>query len=479
MSHPPVLPVDVLRHLARELYAISAMKDRDTRNAVVGMVEGELGDPLHAARTANDWLDTVEILRACLAARSGLAVLVQVVELIAPGESATTRFAADCAATGGLVPAMLTRRQRDWLLDVLDGTPAPIGLVECFMAATAPLGMPPRRPDSFRALVAELEERTSSFPLFSFLERVTAAEPDSAAPIREWVDANIATLDERRHAELRSLRARLGGTPAVLGARTHVLIRLQPDELSDSLATAQAWIFPDGGAAEMSAGSETPLRPAQLPGWLERTLADLRAMMPADRRPIIEFMVEPHEMNHPVDSWDGGDGLGSLGARYPVVVRPATRTPAERQRWHRHWAAVGRSLERPLSDVVHWFDGSPHELGEAQLRHTDRPCVVLALDPARTAEPHLRELLEAGVPVMLWIRGPHALAERRTAIDMVLRGRELAGLPDSVRAFRANGWRAGDGDIRRDYVLFWDDPTRMPPERYDLCLPGRRDGDHR
>lgn len=128
----------------------------------------------------------------------------------------------------------------------------------------------------------------------------------------------------------------------MLGARTHVLIRLQPDELSDSLVTVQAWIFPDDGAPEMNAGSETPLRPAQLPGWLEPTLADLHAVMSADRRPITEFMVEPHEMTHPVDSWDGGDGLGSLGARYPVVVRPTTRAPAGREQWHRHWAAFGR-----------------------------------------------------------------------------------------------------------------------------------------
>ena len=465
---PSSVPIDVLRSLAGDLYAVSVMADMQNRTGVVRLIEDELGIVLRAERSAEAWRDTLEILRACAAVRSGLSALRSALELLTPGEAATATFAARCTSVTGLSPEMLGAGPRGRLLELLDGTPAPEDLAGLFIESTAPLCVAPQRPDSFRAMVRELESRTSSFPLFAFVERVAASSDDGdARRLRDWVDDNVDAVDPRRVPELRELRVRLADNPVVLGTRTHVFVRLKPDELDDGHYNVRAWLLPDGRNAATNHSPDGPLTMSGISDWLNGVLTDHAGALTGGRRPVIEFFVDPAAMNEPVDMWRGLDDV-PLGARFPVVVRPDERPGHTVGPWQARWNGMAERLDSPLEPMTRWIsaEGVADEIGE------DTTCVLIAEEFVPPDEILLRRLVELGVPVALWIRGGHDPGTRRKAISSVVRGRELSGLPDSIRAFRANGWESDrPDDVRREYVLYWDDPTRLPPEQYDLTVP--------
>jgi hypothetical protein len=153
-----------------------------------------------------------------------------------------------------------------------------------------------------------------------------------------------------------------------------------------------------------------------------------------------------------------------IGRTCPVVVRSLDRIVES------GWRVPWRDRWRELRDRGEFYDAQAILwVGQASGGEPDPAMVCAALTYDRccspSEDPLLLAALRAGMPVVLWHR-EDGRADRREALEQVLRGRGLRELPDVVLSQRI---AAGRPLARADHaghglVLLWDDPDRVPQD---------------
>jgi hypothetical protein len=126
-----------------------------------------------------------------------------------------------------------------------------------------------------------------------------------------------------RHADLRRLRDEVTTGDAVLGHRTHLLVRLSPAVDADGSYRVQSWIFVGGGASAAHHEPDGPISLDEARAWFADLVAEYNdGVLADDRTPMVEFLLTHHELDLDVDGWLIPDGDGRpvpAGVRFAIV----------------------------------------------------------------------------------------------------------------------------------------------------------------
>ncbi|PWI44076.1 trypsin-like peptidase domain-containing protein [Streptomyces sp. ICBB 8177] len=197
----------------------------------------------------------------------------------------------------------------------------------------------------------------------------------------------------------------------------------------------------------------------------------------------VEIALPVHHFDTAAHLWVPGGGLRDrphrparpMGARRPVVMRDVERVPPTPE-WRERWAGLSRRgglTPLPLQAL----DRTP---GYGKLRNAPPESVPVLCGPAGQGDglSIMMDVLDAGHGVALWRGAPHPRAECgpdcvafRHVADALLAGvADAAGLPEAVRALRAQAHdlRQGAPDGRpscaEQLVLLYDDADAPLPD---------------
>ncbi|MEV6279471.1 caspase family protein [Nocardia sp. NPDC051832] len=153
--------------------------------------------------------------------------------------------------------------------------------------------------------------------------------------------------------------------------------------------------------------------------------------------------------------------LVPLGHHFEVLVRcPDERTGIAGEHWLRKWKWLdAHGGTHP--EAVYLLTEDASNCGKGKTLHTDDPpvCVLAPVDAAHLTDV-LDDMLDGGIPIAVWPRGPDAGAAAETLLtdpaDEAAR-LDLHELPALLRKLRA---REQSG-----LALLWDDPHRRPASR--------------
>jgi hypothetical protein len=320
--------------------------------------------------------------------------------------------------------------------------------------------------------------------------------------LKSWIDEALRrmAIDSRDEAIARELHSN-PAEPAGCAETFHLLVQVSPRLCEPGLYCVKAWLFGTAGPACLRSGEEKVAR-ANLPVCLADLFGDLPRFDAAADRTWVELLLPRELLCDEVDQWRVGlDFLGdiSIGVEYRVVVRSLERTSRSRavQVLKERWRAARSRIEAncQFSETI-LGEGEPGGLalwierddcgGEAMYAALkDARTLVAAvlgcppspepIDPSRDV---LNTLLQAGVPVVVWVRRTPTGGETdiRTRLAELLHDRPFPQLPDRVWELRKRAacTRAEDEPIGRHLTLLWDDPSRTSPDfdpRHRLQAP--------
>ncbi|MFD3814616.1 trypsin-like peptidase domain-containing protein [Streptomyces rubiginosohelvolus] len=390
---------------------------------------------------------------------------------------------------GALVPGILTPLELASLLALLDGEPGRL-LEEAARDALVnttfwdePLAARRGEPDdAVRHLVLALENYwgdsgSTDTPhrvpaLLTAVEYVaaltTSAQRDE---LREWVAAVAARigvhesvlLSRRTDAEDWAHVRRARTTPA----EPRLTVQLIRSPSGGHLCTV--WYDPgtgDDGVLRQVLADDEPRGPQEVARLVQDILLrEVPAAVRVRRSPLVEFVVEPEDLDLPVDRWDDGDadsGFPSvLGVEYAVVVRcPELRTQSLKRL--RAWEA--RSVGFPAGAFTRLMPEHSEPEHVYKLLHQDQQTGRLAIGCSPEHRPRLQVVcLAQGIPVALWDRNDSP--RRIDQLTALMLNGHPRSLPERVRAHRARTLgSAGEETVAP--VLVWDDASRTPPEPY-------------
>ncbi|WP_432013999.1 hypothetical protein [Streptomyces cucumeris] len=259
----------------------------------------------------------------------------------------------------------------------------------------------------------------------------------------------------------------LPAPPEPVRATAVLTVRLDQDPQDAGLFYAEVWLRTGGWRRlEPADGTSGPRRVT-----LEDTrllLEDCLRRLPAPERRgprraaprlhRIEFAVPDALLDAAFDQWRLRPGAQELclGKRYEVVLRcPDARGHGDvAALWSDRWNWLTQE-GGDHHDALVWLDGEDLARAEDLMyewcEEHHPVCVAMSATPAG---PGRRAALEAGVPVILWLRNGPAGSTPPVALREVLPVGDVTELPRLVKKARLKG----DPAIRSDIALLWDDP---------------------
>jgi hypothetical protein len=244
----------------------------------------------------------------------------------------------------------------------------------------------------------------------------------------------------------------------------------RPDQYLTSIWSQQNGQYPVPVLFDESA---EPLR--LVPRKIRDALDSLAGNAPLEGLSV-EFVLPNQMLQLPVDEWTVG--RNALGFDYPVMVRSLERLRNRggleaRKRWLDKWERLQRAEPGGGNSVmVRGHENLP--LQTYQLQREDGPCSVfldsppgggrgsqssaLVAPPRAVGEELFDEVVDAGVPVMVWPRR-ESLPEIQWIFDFFGHG-DLRLLPKVVHQLRIQGTNAR-GRLP-ELSLMWDNPLRRP-----------------
>ncbi|WP_432838127.1 effector-associated domain 2-containing protein [Dactylosporangium sp. CA-092794] len=479
MVHNGEEPADrIVLRLTQALHRIASLHERSARDAVLDAVTLRLGERLPVRRVDGSRLDLIAIVEACAPRRGGVAALAAAVGETFPDDPHAMAFA-EVTAKLAPTPAILAEEQRTRLLQALRQVSlAGVSLPELYEHATE-FGEPLRCAQTMLAVVAELETHVSPYPLFAFVELVAGvATRTGRANLHSWVDEHLAIVPPERHADLRRLRDKVAAGNAVLGRRTHVLVKLSPVRGADLPYRIQSWMFVGVDGSAIHHEPDGPVSLEQARTWFAELVAEYGDGALADEcSPMVEFLLTDQELDLGVDSWlvpDGRGGWVPAGVRFVVVVRPDDRDAVEP--WRRRWQVLKHARNAGAETVTLWVPESAAEkIGDIDLDQTWALMAVTCPEASCSADT-IASLLRPGTPVALWVRGSRDLEAAQRQLTETITAWEVNQIPERVRGMRQVAWAEDQSRDLRDLVLVWDDPTRLPPVPPTWSAPRVRAG---
>ncbi|MCP3915464.1 MAG: SIR2 family protein [bacterium] len=318
--------------------------------------------------------------------------------------------------------------------------------------------------------------RDGRHPLVRFLGGVVPAlREEHRASVQEWLDAAMPELASAPH----EAAARAPAGPA------YVLVRVAEDEdAGPQHWDVEAWV--DCGAG-MTALFADRFAAGDFQGVTDRLALRLIQERVARPETTVAFLLPRAWLCHPVH------GLAPtpeqvpeppLGKRHRVVVRSLERTRSPRARalldqaWQRWMAEGGAPLDLTDSDLAGganlergvWLRAPDSEHPALLQTVADGESTCVVLEPGSDEWPPdskaLDTLLQAGVPVVLWVRKKGEVDLRQTARDA------LAQVPLHDLPQRICDWRKQSHEPL-GLTLLYDDADRMPPHGSDYSIDRR------
>ncbi|MEM6400365.1 MAG: hypothetical protein AAF757_09010 [Cyanobacteria bacterium P01_D01_bin.116] len=183
-------------------------------------------------------------------------------------------------------------------------------------------------------------------------------------------------------------------------------------------------------------------------------------------------------MNYTVDScknWQGEEEdendeyATTIGEDYEVLLRCSERLRGNSPlviKW-RDKAEIFKSKLIKLAEEIFILGDSdnPKSLFK-KLKSDDETLAVRIMTVFKHKEPGTL-LLNAGIPIALWIRQQLPEIKNQSLLDNILKGCCLGKVPNKVKQQRINAFdcEPPESHIGRHLCLLWDDPNILPPEQ--------------
>jgi hypothetical protein len=289
---------------------------------------------------------------------------------------------------------------------------------------------------------------------------------------REAFPAFVRRMDELAEG-------RQPSPPALPGDGLHVMVLVKPLRSPPGLHV-QSWLF-QGRAKRSPLPERRCDTKEEVRDFLPTIWEAARTQVPIDKVRF-EFVLPQDDLRLEVDQWAvPGDRV--LGFVNPVVVRPLERAegPGGRNlvsgRWQSAvdpakelWIIQGSSA-CVVPGAVHVVAAQAADgaLFKAAWGKGRLACTVLwyALDHGWHGEAPVavRELIKAGVPIVLWLRTGPELTPRRLKQELTKLMKAVAprDLPEVVWRLRMAADGAGPEHLGHHVVLLYEDPCRQPP----------------
>ncbi|WP_030757687.1 hypothetical protein [Streptomyces griseus] len=480
-THAP----DLRRELVEQLCAVPGLEAPGSRSLLISMLAERLPEVRDVPQHGRTRLDILEIVRSCLREPHGLRELADTLSDYAPGATPVReiRRLADAAATAppplpDLLPVLPEAELREVraLLAPLRNLDA-LGLLHA-AARELPL---PARPVSGLDEVVDLLTRVNARPdgllPVSVLVEHVIAELDGSEPhrpvvtaLREWNDAQAAKLLLTR--QLAAVRAEIAREAAARPAPACLVLQLCRSGMDPDRYTLSHWRQirpgpwrPARGEDRLVTLAEVPAAVGELVGRTEEEWAD------GPGRPVLEFFLPFHLLDHPVEWFASGSGLTTpLCLTYPVVLRSLDRmrAPRHHRQWHNRWQ---RMLEAP-DTVCHWDTTGQRDHDAVRWSSTlaaEERLTSVGFDvPPLRGEGERRAFLETalrvGVPLAVWDRRPVPSPDFRRRARKLLKGKAIE-LPQRAKGLRSEAATAAAGqrDVHpgRHLAVLFDDPDRL------------------
>ncbi|MBV9880365.1 MAG: SIR2 family protein [Gemmatirosa sp.] len=326
-----------------------------------------------------------------------------------------------------------------------------------------------------RLAEGQRQSDTGAFPLVSFAAQLRAHVPNMA-PLDEWIDRAGGVL-----ASATDIRPPVAPVPDALVP--YVLVRVLESPVSDGWS-AQAWLFAGDDVPEPLFEEEQHYARGDSATLVADLTVELEDRDVDARDAVVAFLVPRRVLCEPVDEWrsSGLHREPAIGTRWAVTVRSLERAShpdgrLARRRVQRAWGRLKAATEplAPLVDLAAlattpgaWAvrldpaDARDDRLVET-LRKSGVGCVVLAAPPPAcrgAAEDLLDAVLQAGVPVVVWMRGP-APADLRAEVERLVSQASVVRLPYRILDHR-KGTDRGAG-----LTLLFDAADYAPPDQDD------------
>ncbi|MEU3604750.1 hypothetical protein AB0E83_04730 [Streptomyces sp. NPDC035033] len=477
-AHAP----ELRRELVDQLCAVPGLDVPGSRDLLISMLAQRLPEVGDVPRHSRTRLDILEIVLGCLREPHGLRELADALSLYAPGSSPVLRIQELADSTPDPAPDVLPvlpeaeLRAGRSLLAGLRHLDAP-GLLH---AAAGDLVLP-RRPvsgldEAFDLLCRANARPDGLLPATVLVEHVITALDGSeahrhtAAALREWNDAQAAAL--RLVPQLAAVRADIARAATAQPAPACLVVQLcrsgrDPDRylLSHWRQIRPGPWRPERGEDRLVTLDEVPAAVGELVDRAEQEWAGRPG------RPVLEFVLPFHLLNHPME-WltSGPDLTTALCLTYPVVLRSLERMRATQhhRKWHNRWQ---RMLDGP-DTACHW--DTIGRRGHDAVRWSsalvaDERLVSVALGapppphPAGGRSP-LETALRAGVPLAVWDRREPPPPEFRRRAKKLLKGKAIE-LPQRAKLLRGEAATAAAGQrddhVGRHLAVLFDDPNRL------------------
>ncbi|MFF2776516.1 hypothetical protein ACFVU3_16555 [Streptomyces sp. NPDC058052] len=479
-AHAPELK----RELVDQLCAVPGLDVPGSRDLLISMLAERLPEVGDVPRHGRTRLDILEIVRSCLREPHGLRELADALSLYAPGSTPVLRIRelAATAPSPSSAPDVLPVLPEDELREVraLLARVQHLDAHGLLYAAAGGLALPPvpvtGLGEAFDLLARANARPDGLLPVAVLIEHVitaldgSEAHQGTAGALRTWNDTRAAALGLA--PQLAAVRAELDRAATAQPAPACLVVQLCRSGMDPDRYLLSHWRQIRPGPWRPERGEDRLVTLAGVPAAVGE-LVDRAEKEWAGRpgRPVLEFVLPFHLLNHPVEWLTAGSDLTTaLCLTYPVVLRSLERMRAKEhhRKWHNRWQQM---LDSP-DTACHWDTAGRR--GHDAVRWSsalaaDERLVSVALGapplrgPAGGRSP-LETALRAGVPLAVWDRRPEPPAEFRRRAKRLLKGR-AAELPQRVKKLRGEAATAAAGQrdvhVGRHLAVLFDDPNRL------------------
>jgi hypothetical protein len=264
-----------------------------------------------------------------------------------------------------------------------------------------------------------------------------------AERLRDWADQvaeRLGLVEEHRHDLRAKALARLEAPPFLVA------------QIGNILEDGRIWlnIYLQWTSEELDRlhRSEHPCTLDQISPALFALLRDHAELR--DDRLVIEFVLPEQMINYPFDEFELGDPPHQIGRAYPVVVRLSDswqRLDASgKTSSYNKWLWLRQHGHEVHPEAVYWKPGADGPRHWAELvDRAERVCVVLPQAPESDAGAleRLRQVLSAGVPVLVWSRTENLPPRIESELIEKLRTTPVRDHVQVVRDLRLDSQRKG------------------------------------
>jgi hypothetical protein len=279
------------------------------------------------------------------------------------------------------------------------------------------------------------------------------------------------------------------------------MVVLQPTS-NDGQLLVNAWLIADGAAAtsleqfqpldleEAQKGATCSL--ADVPNIIDQFLKKSREHLRGKRCcPIaLEIFLPLEYLCSEVERWEvtiRRNRMQPLGTQHPVIVRSYERLELDYldycwTEWCENWEQMKTHLSiapsHELFEKLEEVDNCDWDAILYDYRDNVEKIgfLIPCLPSEEKQEALFNAMLDASVPIALWIRKAIPEFDHITEFTELLQAGPLKDLPDCIRKLRERAHvekKAVDTDYAYHLSILWEDPNRLPPDvMIQLQSPG-------